>query len=60
MSIEDLSGTEEQLLLTYDFHTSHNFHPPAAGQKYGDVTGLSSQILQFIADHEEVFLRVHF
>jgi len=59
MSTEGLPETEEQLLLTYDFHTSHNLHPPAAGQKYGDVTGLSPEILQFIADHEEVLLRVY-
>jgi hypothetical protein len=55
-----LSEIEEQLLLTFHFHTSHNFRPPAAGQKYGDVTGLSPEILQFIADHDEVFLRVCF
>ncbi|KIM44041.1 hypothetical protein M413DRAFT_443101 [Hebeloma cylindrosporum] len=47
------AGIEEQLLRTFNFHTSHNFHPPAVGQKYGDVTGLSPEILQFIADHDE-------
>lgn len=51
-----LSEIEEQLLLEFHFHTIHNFHPPAAGQNYGDATGFSPEILQFIADHEEVFL----
>jgi len=59
MSAEDLSSIEEQILLTFDFHTSHNFQPPP-GQEYVDVTGLSLEILQFIADHEEVFSRVRF
>ena len=55
MSTDDLPGIQDQLSHLFDIHTSHNFHPPEADEY---VTRLSPEILQFIADHEEVFLRV--
>jgi hypothetical protein len=55
MSTDDLSGIQDQLSHLYDIHTGHNFHPPAANEV---VIRFSSEILQFIADHEEVFLRI--